>query len=74
MIYIRFASHRARQHGLRELDREPQGYWSMRRESYPGGIYGVTEAEYQKLRASVSHHVRFTKIRGPYDDLRKCWS
>ena len=72
MIYIRFASHRAREYGLRALDRQPQAYWSLARETGPGGVYAVTEAECQAMRA-YSDHARFTRLRGPYEDLRECW-
>lgn len=73
MIYIRFSSHRARQYGLRALDRKPQAYWSMRRRTHPGGVYAVTEAEIATMRVSW-RHARFTRLRGPFADLRQCWS
>lgn len=72
MIYIRFSSHRARDYGLRAIDRKPQAYWSLTRNTHPGGVYAVTEAEAEQMRA-YSDHARFTRLRGPYDDLRECW-
>jgi hypothetical protein len=78
MIFIRFSSHRARAYGLRALDRTPQAYYpafTSSRKPGAGGIYLVTEAEIAAMRA-YSDHARFTRVRGPYDDLRECltWS
>jgi len=70
--YIRFASHRAREYGLRALPRRPQAYYSFRRQTGPGGVYLVTEPEIDQMRAS-SGHARFTRLRGPVDDLLECW-
>lgn len=72
MPFIRFGSHRARMYGLQALPRKPQAYWSFKRDTGPGGVYEVTEEEIARMRAS-SHHARFTRLRGPYDDLRECW-
>lgn len=71
MPYIRFGSHRARQYGLQALDRRPQGFWSLRRRTGPGGVYLLTDAEVERMRA-YSDHARFTVVRGPYDDLLEC--
>ena len=73
LIYIRFGSHRARQYGLRALDRKPRAYWSMQRKTGPGGVYAVTEDEARAMRA-YSCHARFTRLRGPFTDLCECWS
>ena len=74
MIYIRFSSHRARDYGLRALDRQTQqAYFSCRRDTGPGGVYLMTEAEIATMRA-YSRHARFTRLRGPYTDLLLCWS
>lgn len=72
MVYIRFGSHRAREYGLQAIERKPQAYWSLRRQSYPGGIYLVTAEEIAQMRAA-SRHVRLTVLRPPYDDLMMCW-
>lgn len=71
MLYIRFSSHRARQYGLRALDRKPQAYWSLARRTHPGGVYAVTEDEARAMR-EYSNHARFTRLRGPYTDLHPC--
>ena len=68
MIFIRFASHRARHNGLAALTRKPQAYWSLHRRTGPGGVYAVTEDEIKAMRSA-----RFTRLRGPYADLRECW-
>jgi len=73
MIYIRFSSHRARAYGLRALDRKPQAYYSFKRRTHPGGVYAVTEDEARAMRA-YSNHARFTRLRGPFEDLWECWS
>jgi hypothetical protein len=73
VIYIRFSSHRAREYGLRALDRKPQAYWSLKRRTGPGGVYLVTEDEARAMRA-YSGHARFTRLRGPFEDLWECWS
>lgn len=73
MIYIRFSSHRARDYGLRALDRKPQFYYSWSRRTHPGGVCTVTEDEARAMRA-YSDHARFTRLRGPYTDLLLCWS
>lgn len=74
MIYIRFASHRARDYALRTLDRKPQAYWSLRRSSGKG-IYAVTEAELETIRTKGGQHAQhFTQLRAPYDDLGECWN
>jgi hypothetical protein len=77
VIYIRFGSHRAREYGLRALGRRPQAYFSLTRETGPGGVYAVSEEEYTAIRAAIAgarwqHSV--TRLRGPYDDLMECWS
>ena len=73
MIFIRFGSHRAREYGLRAIDREPQAYFAVRRNTGPGGVYLVSEAEISAMRA-YSRLVRFTRLRGPFTDLLECWS
>ena len=70
MPYIRFSSHRAREYGLRALDRRPLSYYSWKRKTGPGGVYELTEEEIAKLRGE--RLVRFTRLRGPYDDLLRC--
>lgn len=72
MIYIRFASHRAREYGLRCVHRKAQSFYSWDRSFHPGGVFAVTEDECERMRA-YSTHARFTRLRGPYDDLRECW-
>lgn len=72
MVYIKFGSHRARDYGMRAIGRKAQGYWSLRRNTGPGGCYTVTRAEVEKMRA-YSKHARFTILRGPYMDLSPCW-
>jgi hypothetical protein len=72
LIFIRFSSHSSRSYALRALDRKPQGYWSLKRKTGPGGVYAVTEAEIAILRQS--RYVHFTRVRGPHDDLLECWS
>lgn len=71
-VYIRFSSHRARTYGLRAIERQPQAYWSLKRETGPGGVYAVTPAELHVM-LEYSRHVRLTCLRGPYEDLRECW-
>lgn len=76
MPYIKFPSHRARQYALRELEArgvaECQAYYSWRR-SEGNGIYLVTDEQLAVLDHAHSQHVRFTRLRGPFDDLRMCW-
>jgi hypothetical protein len=71
MIFIRFTSHRARDCGLRAILRCPDAYYSFRRKSGPGGIYAVSPEEADTMR-KYSSLVHFTRLRGPYDDLRRC--
>lgn len=71
LIYIRFASHRARHYGLQALDRKPQGFWSLTRKTHPGGVYAVTHDEIAQMRAA-SDHARFTRVQGPFEDLMQC--
>jgi hypothetical protein len=72
MVFIRFGSHRARDYGLRALSRRPKSFFSLRRNTSPGGVYQVTLAEVALMRA-YSQHARFTsfKDRG---DLSPCWT
>lgn len=72
-VYIRFSSHRARQYGLRALPYVPQAFFSLLRETGPGGVYAVSEADITTMR-EASRHARFTRLRGPYNDLHRCWS
>lgn len=72
-MFVKFGSHRARQYGLRALDRKPQAYYSFARKTGPGGVYKVTIAEAERMRAS-SVHAKFTVLRGPYEDLQECFS
>lgn len=72
LIYIRFQSHRARRYGLQALSRTPTAYWSQTRQTSPGGVYAITEAEVATMRASAVH-ARLTRIRGPFNDLQECW-
>ncbi len=75
MKYVRFTSHRARQYAFRALgyDREhsPEGFYSFRRPMAPGGCYRLTDEEVERIRGM--HLVHFTILRGPYDDLLRCW-
>jgi hypothetical protein len=72
LVFIRFSSHRARSYGLRALNRTPIAYFSLRRETGPGGVYRVSEDEVEVMRTS-SKHARFSRLRGPFDDLSPCW-
>lgn len=72
-VYVRFGSHRARDYGFRALGRKPQGFFSNNRETGPGGTYLVTPDELEVMR-NFSRLVRFTILRGPHNDLMKCWS
>lgn len=74
LIFIRFTSHRARQNAFDELSRTPQGYWSLTRKTHPGGVYAITREEVLQLRAAHAYGIRFTLVRGPWDDLMTCWS
>lgn len=71
-VYVKFGSHRAREYGFRAIGRKPQGYWSLRRRTGPGGCYAITHDEVVQMRA-YSKHARFTILRGPFQDLNKCW-
>jgi hypothetical protein len=72
--YIRFTSHRARSSALEILTDagygRPQGYWSLKRSTHPGGVYQLTEAQVALIKGA--HLVHFTQIRGPYHDLLLC--
>ena len=70
-VFVRFGSHRARDYGLRAIGRHPQAFWSLRRNTHPGGVYEITEAEVSVIQQEP--HARFTRLRGPFDDLRRCW-
>ncbi len=70
-IYVKFGSHRAREYALRSLKRRPQAYWSLRRNTGPGGVYAVTSVEIARFRREA--HAKFTILRAPYDDLMPCW-
>lgn len=77
LIYVRFGSHRAREYGLRALAqlpdaRKPESFFSLKRETGPGGVYAVTETEITAMR-SYSRHARFTRLKGPHGDLMPCW-
>lgn len=71
-LFIRFGSHRAREYGLRAIERKPIAYFSLRRATGPGGCYRVTVPEAQAIRA-YSRHARYTVLRGPFGDLSPCW-
>lgn len=74
-VYVRFASHRAREYGLRALTRTPQAFYSLRRET-GRGVYALTAEELATIRASVARArwaTSITVLRGPYDDLHPCW-
>lgn len=71
MPFVKFTSHRARDYGLRALDRKPTAYFSLNRDTGKG-VYEVTEEEIAKMRDSSSH-AHFTRLRAPHTDLMQCW-
>lgn len=70
MNYIRFSSHRSRDRGLAYVANK-QGFYSRERPSLYG-IYAATDEEIKRIR-EFAPRVRFSKLRAPHDDLRKCW-
>jgi hypothetical protein len=71
-IYIIFTSHRARSNALREFDVKPQAYYSWHRDT-SHGVYLLTMEQFTILKAN-KRLKGWRKLRGPYDDMMKCWS
>lgn len=73
-MYVKFTSHRSRDYAMRLLGyvrgSYPQGYYSWDRETGKG-TYKLTPEQLEFITGK--HLVWFTVLRGPYDDLRKCW-
>jgi hypothetical protein len=80
-VFVKFPSHRARSYGLQEIESaglpKPEAYYVSLSSPRSGmkhlGIYKVTPEQLAALEASLSQHVRFTRMRGPFDDLFPCW-
>lgn len=70
--FVSFPSHRAREYGLRALDRHPKSYFSFKRKLGHGGTYRVSKEEIDTMRA-YSKHARFSIVKNPYD-LQPCWT
>lgn len=71
--FVRFHSHRARDYGLRVLDRYPKAFYSLSHRPEKAGIYLVTPAEADKMRKSSSH-ARFDILKLPEAfNLAPCW-
>lgn len=73
-IVVSFPSHRARDNAVRHiLRREPLWLWSARRASY--GYAALLPMEVRRLirHKKEGGRLRFTILRGPYDDLYPCW-
>lgn len=79
-IVISCSSHRARVRmsgsaSCTKSDLPPVGLYSFRRAS-AGGYYAVTLEQFDIIMKPDSRGRKIpgvTKLRGPYDDLRKCW-
>lgn len=69
MPYIKFPSHRMRDH-YRGWLANKTGFCSYHR-PMGYGVYEATEAEIKDLRATG--RARFTVLRPPVDDIFKCW-
>jgi len=69
-IFVRFSSHRARQKGLARLQDNHEAHYSFERRSH-GGYYKITSGDFERLKAA---NVKgWTRLSGPYGDLRHCW-
>ncbi len=68
---VKFSSHRARDNGLRMLDRKPMGLCSLGRET-GHGVYVVTPAELAMLKERTNKKSTVTKFKDG-SDLFKCW-
>lgn len=73
-MFIKFSSHRARDNCLRALGRKgDQSYYisftSKRSEMHHQGIYDIPKEELEKIKDIKG----WTRLRGPFDDLMKCW-
>ena len=70
-MFVKFTSHRARQRALVFLNPKPQGFYSLTRKT-TYGVYEISEKNYRRLKYKGCHGM--TRLRGPYDDLCKCWT
>jgi hypothetical protein len=69
-VFVIFTSHRSREKGLRAIgEPKPQAYWSMRR-NLEKGVYLLNGEQIGKLNGLKG----WRRLRGPYEDLMKCWS
>ena len=69
-VWVKCSSHRARDKMLRALtDENKCSYYSLHRDTGKG-TYHLTYDEY----ALVKDITGISKLRGPFDDLMKCWS
>jgi len=72
-LYIKFPSHRSRDTALRLLGltgRSVQSYCSFHRNTGKG-VYDLTKEQVEAIRGRPLVH--FAVLRGPFDDIRKCW-
>lgn len=70
MTYILFTSHRSRSNALRLFDIQPQAYYSWTRDT-GHGVYLLSDEQIELIKGNK--RIIYRKLRGPYDDLLKCW-
>jgi hypothetical protein len=78
MTFISFASHRARDRAFDAWKDaglpEPQAFYSLLRLRNCKGTYQVTDAHLAALAGGYAYGARwYTRVRGPHDDLMRCW-
>lgn len=70
MAYVKFTSHRSRDYAARKLGGLGQSYYSFQRDT-GYGTYQLTDEQIASIRGA--HLIHFTRLRGPYTDLLRCW-
>lgn len=69
IVWIRFGSHRAREKALSAVpEMREKGHFSFRRETGRGAYPWPAErlADLERIKG-------WTRLRGPFNDLMKCW-
>lgn len=67
-LYVRCKSHRSREKVFRVLGKLTC-YYSFQRDAGTGGCYKVSPSQYEQIKGITG----VSKLRGPYDDILKCW-
>ena len=74
-VVVSFMSHRARDNAMRLLKRKPTFLYSWDRGRSGKGYAAILPIELKRVRSiGPRTTMRFTVLRGPYDDLAPCWS